>query len=121
MDIEGTFTTGYEIKRQRKPPNQINPEWVKATLETIVEGLPIINHKIKKDDDFDFGGFRQFLTAKLDEFPLSVEKLESIQDVVKARRKAAYEKLDDWGKLGIDWEDFHPNARELVPIPFQWR
>jgi len=35
LEIEGTFTTGYEIQRNRRPPKPANPEWVYATLQEI--------------------------------------------------------------------------------------
>ena len=120
LDIEGTFISGYEIERNRKPPIQINPAWVKATLEEIIGFAPLINQKIKKSDDFDFAAFEAYLNSTLSTMPDSVEELEKIHDVVVRRRKEAFNKLDDWEKLGLDWNDYHPKAREIVPIPNQW-
>jgi hypothetical protein len=118
LDVEGKFTTGYEIERQRKPPIQINLEWVKSTLETIIDALPIIKQKIGNRNDFDFDGFKIILYSKLDEIPYTVKDLESIQELVVAKRETALKKLDEWEKLGIDWEEYHPNARKIVPILF---
>lgn len=28
--------------------------------------------------------------------------------------------MDDWEALGIDWDDFHPHAREILDKPFYW-
>jgi len=120
LDIEGKFTTGYEIEKQRKPPIQIKPEWVRSALATIIEALPVIKAKIKSSDDFKIDEFESFLRTKLDTLPTSTAELESVSEMVSTRRKARYEKLDDWEKLGIDWDEFHANARDLVPIPFQW-
>lgn len=120
LDVEGKFTTGYEIETQRKPPIKINPEWVRSTLATIIDALPIIKNKLKASDDFRFDEFNKYLCRKLDTLPASVSELERIRETMTARRKARYEKLDDWEKLGIDWDDFHEKAREIVPAPFQW-
>ncbi|WP_137226892.1 hypothetical protein [Shewanella sp. MEBiC00475] len=120
LEIEGKFTTGYEIERNKKPLIQVNPAWVKATLEEIIGFAPIINPKIKKTDNFDFPAFEVYLNSTLSTIPDDVEELENIRDIVAQRRKEAFNKLDDWKKLGLDWEDYHPKAREVVPIPNQW-
>jgi len=120
LEIEGRFTTGYEIERNRKPPIQINPEWVKATLQEIISFAPLIKQKIKKSDKFDYSEFEDHLNATLNNIPNSIDELENIHEIVSERRKMAFNKLDDWEKLGLDWNDFHPNAREIVPIPNQW-
>jgi len=120
LDIEGKFTTGYEIERSSKPPIQINPEWVKSTLEAIKSYLPLIKSKIKKSDNFDFKGFETYVESKYNNFPESVARLEEIHELVSNRRKDDFDKLDEWEKLGIDWVEYHPKAREIVPFPFQW-
>jgi uncharacterized protein YfeS len=120
LDFEAKFTTGYEIERNRKPPIQINPDWVKAVLEEIIYFSPLIKQKIKKSDNFDYPAFEVHLKSTLKTIPGSTNELEEIHDIVSIRRKEAFNKLNDWEKLGLDWDDFHPKAREIVPIPNQW-
>lgn len=120
LDIEGTFTTGYEIERNKKATIQINPDWVKATLVDIIENLPAIKPKIKKSDDFFYEEFLKYLRIKLEEIPHNVEELEKLQNEVRERRKEAFDKLDEWEKLELNWEDFHPSAKDVVPVPSLW-
>ena len=120
LEFEGKFTTGYEIERNRKPPIQINPDWVKATLEEFISFSPLIKQKIKKSDNFDYPDFEAYLNSTLSNIPDSIDELENIHDIVAKQRKDAFNKLDDWKKIGLDWDDFHPKAREIVPIPNQW-
>jgi uncharacterized protein YfeS len=120
LDFEAKFTTGYEIERNRKPPIQINPDWVKATLEEIIEFAPLIKQKIKKSDNFDYPAFEAHLESTLETIPSSTDELEKIHDIVSKRRREAFSKLDVWEKLGLDWGDYHPKAREIVPIPYLW-
>lgn len=120
LEIEGKFTTGYEIERNRKPPIQINPVWVKAALEEFIGFAPLIKQKIKKSDNFDFPAFEAHLNSTLSTIPDSVEELEYVHEIVAKRRKEAFNKLDDWEKLALDWDDYHPQARDTVPIPNQW-
>ncbi len=120
LEIEGKFTTGYEIKRSCNPPIQINPIWVKATLEEIITFSSLIRQKLKKSDNFDFPAFEDYLNAKLSTIPDSIEALENIRDTVVKRRKDTFSNLDDWGKLGLDWSNYHPKAKEIVPLPNLW-
>ncbi len=120
LDIEAKFTTGYEIERSKKPPIIINPDWSKSALIEIQDHLPIIESKIKKTDDFDFNLFEAHINRKLESFPTETSELEKIKTIVSTRKKEEHEKLDDWQKLGIDWEDYHPSSKAVVNHPFQW-
>ena len=120
LDFEAKFTTGFEIKRNSRPPIQINPEWVKNTLSEIIHQLPLIKSKIKKSDDFNFDSFESYLKQKLYDIPIEVSELEKIEQRVSARKKQEFNKLDDWEKLNINWDDYHPNARNAVNQPFLW-
>ena len=120
LEIEGKFTTGHEIESNQKPPISINPEWVKAALEAVIDFSYLIQQKLKKSDDFDYAAFQGHLNSVLNNIPDSSDELERIHDIVTKCRKEAFNQLDDWQKLGIDWDDFHPEAREIVPIPNQW-
>ena len=120
LDFEAKFTTGYEIQKNDKPPISINPEWVKATLGEIINQLPLIKSKIKKSDDFDFNSFESYITSKFENIPLSISALEKIEQHVSEYKNQTFDKLDDWEKLGIDWDDYHPNARTIIKYSFQW-
>lgn len=120
LDIKGTFTTGYEIEKNRKPPIQIKPDWVKATLKEIITNLPVMKSKFKKSDDFCFSDFEQHLKEKLEGISESAEELEKIQNIVRQRKKIAFERLDEWEKIGLDWDDYHPSAKDIVPYPKLW-
>ncbi|MGJ8682951.1 hypothetical protein [Paraglaciecola sp.] len=120
LEIEGTFITGYEIERQSRPPIQINPVWVKSALNAIVESMPMLEKKFKKNDDFDFNSFKAYCTKKLSALPSTIEELQPVYDEVLSNKKAAFEKLDPWEKLDINWEEYHKAARTLAPEPFMW-
>ncbi len=120
IEFEGKFTTGYEIQKSRKPPIQINPEWAKSTLEEIIDHFSLMKSKLKKSDHFDFTSFEEYSRSKLNDFPETLEALENIQNIVSARKKEAYNKLDEWEKLGIDWSEYHPKAKNIVPSAYLW-
>lgn len=120
LEFEAKFATGFEIEKNKKPPIQINPDWVKSTFKEIINFLPLIKKKLKKSDRFDYERFEEHISTTLAEIPKNIDELENIRDIVAKRRKAAFDKLDDWEKLGLDWDNFHPNAKNVVPAPSLW-
>jgi len=120
LEIEGTFTTGHELEKNRRPPIKINPDWVKGALSDIADNLPLIKAKIKKSDDFLFSDFESHILKTLDEMPTDIDELEKFSERVQQRKDESFEKLDDWEKLGLDWSEYHPSARDLVPLPELW-
>ena len=120
LEIVGTFTTGLEIRKESKPPIVINPEWAESSLKDIIQNIIVIKSKFKKSDDFRVSDFLNYLESKLANFPSSVDELESIKETIEKRKKEIHDKLDDWGKLGVNWDDYHPSAKDIVSYPFMW-
>ncbi|GHA09474.1 hypothetical protein GCM10008090_19370 [Arenicella chitinivorans] len=120
LDFEAKFTTGYEIQKYKKPPIEIIPDWVRSTLDELIGQLPLIKSKIKKNDNFDFVSFEKYVSQKRNELPMDVAELEKFEELFEEYRKQEAEKLDDWERLRIDWEDYHPKAKEIIPIPSLW-
>lgn len=120
LEVEGTFTTGYAMHRNLKASREIDPKLVHGALTELINALPIVKAKLKKTDDFDYEGFERFLIQKLNQLPSNAEELKAIREIVAGRRKAVHEQKDEWEKLDVDWEDYSPRAREVVPLPFLW-
>jgi uncharacterized protein YfeS len=82
--------------------------------------LSVIGRKLKRSDDFDFDGFSKWIRERLDSLPKGLEELEILKERLDAEAKAERDAMDEWEKLGIDWEDYHPQAREILDQPFYW-
>ena len=117
LDFEAKFTTGYEIEKNYKPPIEINPEWVKATLSEIINHLYLIKPKIKKSDDFDFNSFEIYLNQKFENVPLNVLELEKIQQAITERRKQKFETLGEQEMTAYE-EKKPPNDKIILDIRY---
>lgn len=99
------------------PPNL---ELFTNSVKEVVASLQLIKPKLKKTDDFAFDEFNAFLNLKMEHIPKdegSFEKLQTEIENENIRKQAA---MDDWDKLGVDWEDYHPDSRKILDSPFFW-
>ena len=82
--------------------------------------LSVIKKKIKESDDFQVDSFLDIIREKLKSLPRTLEEFEDLKTRVEEFSKKRIESMDEWEKLGIDWDDFHPKAREILDEPFFW-
>lgn len=95
-------------------------DWNVAALELLLERLRQFRSKIKKSDDFDFDGFllwAESLVSKIPQEKAQADEMIAEHKVLKDRQRA---QLSNWEKLYLDWEDFHPKARDIIPYPSLW-
>jgi len=79
-----------------------------------------IKKKIKPSDEFDVDKFLAWVESKKADLPDNESDLKETADVLKRYEEQRRTAMDDWQKLGIDWIDFHSNAREILDLPFYW-
>ena len=118
LEFQSEITTGVVLHKNRY--EQINPDWVKHCFDELLSHIHMLSSKLKKTDEFDFKKFERYIISKSETIPSSSEQLESLSVELAEIRKQEYSKLDEWQKLGVDWEDFHPSAREILDLPFLW-
>ena len=82
--------------------------------------LLLLRKRIKPDDDFDVERFladaASILATRID----TMEEWEQIRQQATAKRKARLATKDPWVLLEIDWDQYHPKAREVLDEPFFW-
>ncbi len=89
-------------------------------VEEVIRALYIMRKRLKKSDDFDVDRFLSQCEAARERIPDSEEDLQSLAAELRAADELRRAKMSSWEKLGIDWEDFHPDARGLLDDPFFW-
>ncbi len=89
-------------------------------VEEVITALSLIKKRIKKSDDFDLGSFLTHCKTARERIPSSEDELQLLSEELKAVAKAQRATMSPWQKLGIDWEDYHPNARNVLDNPFFW-
>jgi uncharacterized protein YfeS len=91
-----------------------------GSAKEIMTALPGIKAKLKKGDNFDFAGVMIFIAEKMKHLPQTEAEFAQLQRDVEAERKRKLASLNEWDKLGVDWADFHPQARAILDTPFFW-
>lgn len=86
----------------------------------LVGEISAIRAKLKKSDAFDAVAFLQKMNARLDRLPKSPPEFADLQAAIGLARTQRDAALSDWDKLAVDWEDFHPRAREILDDVFYW-
>jgi uncharacterized protein YfeS len=86
----------------------------------LVSELETLKTKFKRSDDFDYPRFMLWARS----LPAMIPQQKSEADVLVARlderRRQRREQMSPWEKLDIDWEEFHPNAKALIPDYRLW-
>ncbi|MBV1909355.1 MAG: hypothetical protein KUG78_08530 [Kangiellaceae bacterium] len=93
--------------------------FIDSTKE-IVAALASIKAKLKKGDQFDFDAFLLSMQKRINDLPETEEEFTKLQQLVDDERKRKRDAMDEWEKLGVDWIDYHPQAREILDSPFYW-
>ncbi len=86
----------------------------------LVSELEACRPRFKPSDDFDYRSFIDWARS----VPANIPKEKADADVLigelKERRLQKRDQLSPWEKLDIDWDEFHPRAKELVPDHRLW-
>lgn len=73
-----------------------------------------------KPNAFDWAAFVAWFRSLKSEMPTTLEGIEAATAAGHEAAKARIKAVDPWVDLEIDWEAFHPDARQLLPEPFYW-
>lgn len=86
----------------------------------VIHALSLMRKRLKKSDEFDLDAFLNHCEAAQQRIPNSENALRDLAAELKAADQAKRDLMSPWEKLGIDWEDFHPRASEILDDPFFW-
>jgi uncharacterized protein YfeS len=100
-------------------PTWFLPVFTKA-VDEVLSALPLMKPKLKRTDAFDVDGFLSHCISARTQVPASHEELQVLATNLKAADEARRNAMSPWEKLGIEWQDFHPKARELLDDTFFW-
>jgi len=82
--------------------------------------LTVLRSKVKAKDQFATGAFLDHISSKIAVLPASEEELTQLAEKLESEGKRQREAMDEWEKLGIDWDDYHPDSRAILDDPFFW-
>jgi uncharacterized protein YfeS len=95
------------------------PLFRSAVAETI-EALRMMKLRLTKKDDFNLAAFIAHCLRCKEKIPSDEESLASLAAELEDREATIKAAMTPWERLGIDWRDYHPDARRILDDPFYW-
>ena len=92
----------------------------KAGVADTIAALELLKKRLTPKDDFSLAAFLAHCSKAQSRLPSTVEELAALAEECKKRQTARYAAMSPWERLGIDWRDFHPDARQILDAPFFW-
>jgi uncharacterized protein YfeS len=89
-------------------------------VDEVTRALSLLQDRLKKHDAFDLTAFLSHCEAAKQRIPIDEDDLQVLAAEQEAEAKERRGALSPWERLKIDWEDFHPRAREILDDPFFW-
>jgi len=116
IDIASELMDG----RDWKPSPRLSLPLFRQGVDEVVRALSLMKKRVKGSDAFDMDGFLAHCEAARQRIPSTEDVLQDLAAELKAANQVKRDAMSPWEKLGIDWEDFHPRAREILDDPFFW-
>lgn len=91
-----------------------------TVFRLLIAELEAFKKRFKPSDDFDYPKFIDWARSLSARIPKEKSEANELAASLAERRRQRYEQMSPWEKLGVDWEEFHPRARELVPDYRLW-
>lgn len=105
-----------EVAEDRSP----SLEKRSLAVQEVAAVLPLLRKRIKSSDEFDLEGFladaSEILATEID----TLEEWEKIGEAATQKRLAIRATKSPWELLEIEWEQFHPQARDVLDDSFFW-
>lgn len=106
--------------RDWKPSPRLSLPLFERGVAEVVESLSLLRRRVKSSDAFDLARFVSHCESALWRIPGSEEDLQDFAAEIKAADQARRDAMSPWEKLDIDWDDYHPCARQILDEPFYW-
>lgn len=106
--------------RDWKPSPRLSLPLFARGVDEVIHALSLMGKRLKPTDAFEYDAFLSQCECARHRIPISEDALQDIAAELKAADQAKRAAMSPWEKLGIDWEDFHPRAREILDDPFFW-
>ena len=90
-------------------------------IKEIAEQFKLIKSKLKKGDDFAANEFEDCINSKLNTLPTNGIVFTEILQKLDLVRQEKWAGMSEWEKLGVDWEDYHSEAKIILDDPFYWQ
>jgi hypothetical protein len=104
IDIASDLMDGRDWERS---PRLSLPLFARG-VDEVIHALSLLGKRLKPTDSFEFNAFLSQCESAQKRIPNSEDALQDIAAELEAADQAKHAAMSPWEKLGIDWEDFHP-------------
>jgi uncharacterized protein YfeS len=116
IDVASELVDGKEWEGRRG----LSLPLFKAGVVETIGALQLLRTRLTPKDDFGLEAFLAHCTEAQMRLPSTAEELAAFAEDSKRRRAVRNAAMSPWERLGIDWRDFHPDARRILDEPFYW-
>ena len=125
IELCAGFAVAEEIKPNTREEYKIRNEkyfyeYNLNLLDQLIEQIKACRSKFKERDDFDFEAFLNWIESLRHKMPDNKADADLIIESWEIKKKEAFEQMSDWEKLGLDWKEYHPTARNIISDPRLW-
>lgn len=106
--------------REWKPSPKLSLPLFSRGVDEVVQALGLMSKRLKSTDDFRLEAFINRCNAAKTDIPESEDLLQDLAKELEAIEQAKRAAMSPWEKLGVDWADFHPDARGILDETFFW-
>lgn len=99
---------------------QLLVDLLPKVFDEVSQALHLLDAKIKPKDLFDIQRMHQDVELLRGRLPRTDDELRNLDDSLEDKRQAKIAAMDPWERLDIDWEEYHPDARNLLNDTFFW-
>lgn len=103
-----------------EPSPRLSLPLFERAVGEVVQALSLMRKRLKSSDSFNLEAFLAHCDAGLQRIPATEDDLQILAAELKAADQAKRDAMSPWEKLGVDWDDCHPRAREILDEPFFW-
>lgn len=116
IDVASGLLSKYVWARKPRPSLPM----FERGVDEVTSALSLLSKRLKPSDAFDLAALVSHCEAAKKRMPRSQKALTSLMAKLKAQAESRRAALSPWERLDIDWEEFHPAARDLLDDPFFW-
>jgi uncharacterized protein YfeS len=116
IDIASELVDGRDSERVR----DLSLPLFKAAVSETVAALALLRKRLAPSDDFRLEAFLTHCSQARGRLPSTPEELAALADDEKRKRAGRLAAMSPWDGVGVDWRDYHPNARKILDDPFYW-
>jgi uncharacterized protein YfeS len=116
IDIASELLDGKYMEQRR---GLSLPLFNKGVAETVA-ALELLKERLTPKDDFNLHAFLAHCCKAQTRLPSTAKELASFEAECERRKAARNAAMSPWERLGIDWRDFHSDARKILDDPFFW-